>query len=88
MYEHLSQVEKATGVRDSRLDTVPPFEYAELWQIYWHVRHDGSFSLSELHAYRELTGVVIEKFEVKELLMIDAFVQTRIRYHENSNRKN
>lgn len=85
LLDHLLHIEQTTGRRDRLLDKLnPPECYADIWRIYWRIRRSDSFSFNEILAYKQLTGEVIERFEVDELLRIDAFIEHRLSFHKNS----
>ena len=60
---------------------IPPVYCEILWDYYWKIRSDGSFKISEVLAFKQLTGVEIGEYELNELLLIDTFVENRLSYH-------
>jgi hypothetical protein len=60
--------------------------YEELWDYYWLLRRGESILCSEILAYKQLTGMEIEKYEVDVLLTIDNYVSARLEHHRKAQR--
>lgn len=85
--EHLMAVWERTGVMPKTLADAPrcPPACAHLWPLFGELRASvqggfgvGRISYSEMLAHRELTGVVLEPWEIDALRRVDhAFVVAR-----------
>lgn len=81
--EALLQVEKASGHRPSGLDTPRPPEGTEyLLALFAEIRAGASDGFSgaritwrDLLAYRDLTGVALDAFEIEALYALDEAVR-------------
>jgi len=67
--DHLSQVEKATGYRDPRLDSVQlPQGGERLWRHFWRVYRGSAIPYAEIEAYCRLTGAEFDPWEIEVLI--------------------
>jgi len=77
--QKLEKVEKQTGIRDPRLDSVKiPEGFRYLWDLFRTVRGGASEGMSgaritwrDLEAYQDVTGISLDAFEVEAIMAMD-----------------
>lgn len=77
--DHLNQVQKSTGHRDPRLDSVQvPIGGERLWNHFWRLYKGSSVSYVEIEAYCRMTGAEFDPWEVEVLMSMEAAAGTVI----------
>lgn len=70
-YDELSFLEASKGIRDPRLDeAVPPEEASFVFNLYWHRFRTTGLSYTEIKAYQEISGIVLEQWDIELLFLI------------------
>lgn len=63
--QHLEQAEKATGIRDERLDSVRvPRGFESIWKMFWDLFSGGNPpTIMDIKSYIELMGLNCSRIE-------------------------
>lgn len=71
LYNELKHIEASHGIHDPLLDEAqPPEEAFFVWSLYWEKLRGTGFSMTEIRAWEEITGMHLELWELDLLFII------------------
>ncbi len=78
-YEGYMHMFETYGTRYPRMDEgVPPVEVHWIWTLYFDKLRTAGMTLTEVVAYQELYGIVLETWEIDILFIIHSVVESTL----------